>query len=283
MKKILLPTDFSENAYNAIDYAINLFKNVECTFYLLNTYTPVLYDTEYILYSPSQISLDEIYKINSESGLTKIEKRIRADYNNPKHTIKKIASFNILTDEIKEQVADKNIDLVVMGTKGATGAAQILFGSNTVHVTKRAPCLLLAIPSQFKFKPVHNILFPTDFEIDYSILPFKFLDQLSDNYQSQLNILHVIFGTGMEQDQERGKKQLLEKIDHYAHKFYTVYNKSVPQAIYDFQNENETDLLLMINNHHSFFENLLFRPVINEIGFHVKTPFLIIPANEHKH
>ncbi|HSP84039.1 MAG TPA: universal stress protein, partial [Gillisia sp.] len=77
MKKILLPTDFSENAFNAIKYAVQLFKKEKCTFFLLNTYTPVLYDSDYILYSPSSsLSLDEVYKNNSQSGLEKVEKRI---------------------------------------------------------------------------------------------------------------------------------------------------------------------------------------------------------------
>jgi len=47
MKKIILPTDFSENAYNAIKYAVQLFKDVESTFYLLHTYTPPVFQVGY--------------------------------------------------------------------------------------------------------------------------------------------------------------------------------------------------------------------------------------------
>ena len=282
MKNILLPTDFSENAWNAIDYAINLFKDEECNFYLLNTYTPILYDTEYILYSPSHISLDEIYKINSQKGLAKIEKRLLREYANPKHTIEKISAFNLLTDELREQVKEKNIDLIVMGTKGATGADQILFGSNTVHAIKRVNCSLLAIPSNYKFKPVKNILFPTDYDIDYTDKQFKFIKLIAKNYNSVIHILHIFFGTYLKAEQEHSKKELIHQFKHFNHKFHNVDKKSVPQAIYNFQAENDVDFLAMINNRHSFFENLLFRPVINEIGFHVKTPFLVIPSGKYK-
>src|SRR5690606_13598833 len=147
MKKILLPTDFSENAFNAIKYAVQLFKKEKCTFFLLNTYTPVLYDSDYILYSPaSSLSLDEVYKNNSQSGLEKVEKRILAEFPNDLHSFKLISSFSLLNEEIKEQVKTRNIDLVVMGTQGATGAVQILFGTHTVHAIKRAICPVLAIP-----------------------------------------------------------------------------------------------------------------------------------------
>ena len=60
MKRIILPTDFSQNAYNAICYAIRLFKEVECTFYLVHTYTPAIYQAEYVLHSPGQIGLGDI-------------------------------------------------------------------------------------------------------------------------------------------------------------------------------------------------------------------------------
>ena len=48
MKKILLPTDFSDNAWNAIVYALKLYKNQKCKFVLLNTYTPMIYNIDYM-------------------------------------------------------------------------------------------------------------------------------------------------------------------------------------------------------------------------------------------
>src|SRR5690606_28009368 len=103
---------------------------------------------------------------NSQKGLEKIEKKIQKEYSNPKHKFEKISAFSLLNEEIKQQVKEKNIDLVVMGTQGATGAEQILFGTHTVHAIKRVKCPLLAIPSGFPFKSPVNILFPTDFEVN---------------------------------------------------------------------------------------------------------------------
>ncbi len=279
MKKILLPTDFSENSYNAIQYAVQLFKDEKCTFYLLNTYTPILYDNEYLVYNASQPTLTEIYKSNSQKGLTRVLRKIKKNFPNDKHVFKKISSFNMLNDEIKEQVKEKEIDLVVMGTQGATGAEEILFGTHTVHAIKKTRCPLLAIPSHFEFKPPKEILFPTDYEADLPDL-LDILQEIVSRYSSNLHILHVYFGPELSKEQEERKKNLASMFKDGGHHFYSVAEKSVPHAIYDFQEDNPVDLLAMVNNKHSFFENLLFRPVINEIGFHVKVPFLVIPSGK---
>ncbi|MFD2518908.1 universal stress protein [Salinimicrobium flavum] len=281
MKNILLPTDFSENAYNAAKYAVQLFTGEECTFYLLNTYTPILYDNEYLVYSATQPTLTEIYKNNSIKGLNRVLRKLKKNFPNERHQFKKISSFNMLSDEIKEQVAEKKIDLVVMGTKGATGAEEILFGTHTIHAIKKTKCPLLAIPSHYEFRPPKEILLPTDYEADLPEL-LEVLQELAVTYQSNVHILHVYFGPALTEEQEKRKKALGKIFKNNGHHFYSIADKSVPQAIYDFQEENEIDMLVMINNKHSFFENLLFRPVVNEIGFHVKVPFLVIPSGKKR-
>lgn len=277
MKKILLPTDFSENAYNAIKYALQLFEKEECLFYLLNTYTPVLYDNEYLVYNAAQPTLTEIYSKNSMQGLERVLRRIKSNFRNERHTFEKISSFNLLNDEIKELVAEKEIDLVVMGTQGATGAQEILFGTHTVHAIKKTRCPLLAIPSHYEYKPPKDILFPTDYEAEIPEV-IKVLKELTDLHASTVHILHVYFGLELSPEQINRKKSLGRTFKNNGHHFYSISEKSVTRAIYDFQEENEVDMLAMVNNKKSFFENLLFMPVVNEIGFNVKVPFLVMPS-----
>ena len=281
MKRILLPTDFSENAYNAIRYAVQLFENEECEFYLLNTYTPVLYDNEYLTYSSTQPTLTEIYSNKSMQGLERILRRIKRNFKNERHSFHKISSFNLLSDEIKELVIDKNIDLVVMGTKGATGAQEILFGTHTVHAIKKTRCPLLAIPAHFEYKPPRQILFPTDYEADIPKV-LKILKEIAGMHSSILHIVHVYFGMDLSSEQTRRKKSLSKVFKNNGHHFYSITEKSVTRAIYDFQEENDVDMLAMVNNKRSFFENLLFTPIVNEIGFNVKVPFLVMPSFKKK-
>tara|TARA_R110000868_G_scaffold342697_1_gene603592 strand:- start:1164 stop:2033 length:870 start_codon:yes stop_codon:yes gene_type:complete len=288
MKKILLPTDFSENSWNAIKYALQLFKKETCTFYVLNTYTPVIYQSEYILGStsvfsePSQFDMPDPVSETSLKLLKEMENRIKKEFNNPKHTMITMSVFNTLIPEIKGLVEDYNIDYVVMGTKGATGAKEVLFGSNTVHVFKNVKCPVLAIPANFKFETPHEILFPTDYEINYSKEHLKPLIEITSLYISRLHVLNVSFGYELSAEQEKNKKKLKSYFKNKAYLFHSVASESIQEAISDFQLKTRINLLVMINNKHSFFENLFFKSVINQIGFHLNIPFLLIPAKTNK-
>ncbi len=280
MKKIILPTDFSENAYNAISYALQLFKEEECTFYLLNTYTPVLYDSEYMYHNPT-VSLDEIYSSNSKKGLKRLEKRIKKENNNPKHRFEKLSVFNFLIDEINNQIEEKNIDLVVMGTKGATGAQEILFGTQTIHTIKKSKCPVLAIPSDYEFKSLKNILLPSDLSIGFRENQLEILKNISTKNQAKIHILHVMQDADLNDIQKEGKAVLTSFFKNNSVQFHFIGDQDIQEAINGFQKDHQVEMLSMINNKHSFFENLFFKPIIHKIGFHIKVPFLVVPSGKY--
>ena len=278
MKHILLPTDFSDNSYNAIIYALQLFKEEKCTFYILNTYTPVIYHVEYALIDPEQFGLADAVRETAEKGIQEISDRIEKEYNNPKHIFVQIASFNTMLRAIDEFQEDKNIDFIVMGTKGATGAKGVLFGSNTVHVFNSAKCPVLAIPENFSFEKPHEVLFPSDYNIDFKEFQIKPIADISMQYHSRINIFHVSYGEALTETQERNKKHLETYFKAAAYLFHEVKNKNISHAIADFQLKARINLLVMVNNKHSFFENIFFKNKINQIGFRLNIPFLIIPS-----
>ena len=278
MKKILLPTDFSANSWNAIKYALNLFKDEECNFHLLNTYTPLIYNIEYMEVSTAQFGLVDAMKETSKNGLEKLQKRIEEEFRNSKHTFTKISSFNTLTNEIKELHEGHAMDFIVMGTKGATGAKEILLGSNTIHVIKNAKCPVLAIPSDFLFEIPHEILFPSDYNIDFQIKHVQSILDIAKIYHSKINILNVSFGYDLASNQVLNKQKLEKYFKKARCVFHSVNHNSVEEAITKFQLNAPVNLLVMINNKHSFFENLFFKSTINHIGFHLNIPFLVIPS-----
>lgn len=278
MKKILLPTDFSDNSWNAIKYGLQLYKNETCTFYLLNTYSPVIYHVEYVLIDPAQFGLYDAARETSLEQLETLKKRIIRTCKNPKHTFEIVSRFNTLIPEIKETVTEKQIDLIIMGTKGATAAKEVLFGTNTVHTIKNVKCPVLAIPENFEFEIPLEILFPTDYEIEYKpehVSPFL---NIAQAHHSRVHVLNASYGYDLSEAQERNRLTLDAYFKKIAHLFHSVSNQKVTEAIQNFQLKTRINLLVMINNKHSFFEKLFFKPVINEIGFHLNIPFLVIPS-----
>lgn len=278
MKKIILPTDFSDNSWNAIKYALHYFKEDACHFYLLNTYTPIIYQVEYMEVGTAQFGLIDAMKETSKVGLKNIKSKIDKEFNNSKHSFTEISSFNTLTVEISEQTSNHGIDYIVMGTKGATGAIEILFGSNTMHVIKNAKCPVLAIPSDFSFEKPLEVLFPSDFEIKFQKAHIKPILHVANTYNSRVNVMNASFGYELSEYQESNKKKLEGYLKKTAYVFHSVSNRTVEDAIAKFQLKHRINLLIMINNKHSFFENLFFRSTINHIGFHLNIPFLVIPS-----
>ncbi|WP_369384966.1 hypothetical protein [Jejuia pallidilutea] len=86
------------------------------------------------------------------------------------------------------------------------------------------------------------------------------------------------YGNDLSVLQQKNKDILESKLAKVANVFHDVSNLNVEEAILDFQMKNKINMLIMINNKHSFFENLFFKKLIHHIGFHIKTPFLVIPS-----
>jgi nucleotide-binding universal stress UspA family protein len=228
--------------------------------------------------STAQFDLIDVMKDLSNEGLNKLVQKINTQYSNPQHTFSKIASFNTLTNEINELYEGNLMELIIMGTKGATGAKEILFGSNTVHIIKNAKCPVLAIPSDFSFETPYEILFPSDYEVKFHDKHLQPIKDITSLYNTRINILHVSHGSELTELQKENKQKLDTYFKKQAHLFHDVKNKNVPQAISEFQLKSRVNLLVMLNNKHSFFENLFFKSTINQIGFHLNIPLLVIPS-----
>jgi len=279
MKKIIIPTDFSENAQNALNFALELYKNQTCTFFLLHTYTPVIYSYDYQMNVSGYFGeLTDTLKENSIQQLERTKRKVKEKFNNPKHNFKVIAAFNLLVDKIKELIEKESIDLVVMGTKGATGAKEILFGSNTIHVIQKIKCPVLAIPDGYFFEEPKNILFPTDYKINYSDKHLETIHNIATLYSSKIHVFHVSNSMPLTVQESTNKSTLHSLLKSKDYTFETTNNQSVDTAIHNYKKETSIQLLMMINNKHSFFENLFFKPIIHKIGFHLDVPFLVIPS-----
>ncbi|KAA1242727.1 universal stress protein [Aquimarina sp. RZ0] len=280
MRNVLLPTDFSDNAWNAICYALQFFNNEECTFFLLHTYTPVSYSVVHLLENPMPYGLEDIAAMNSMSRLENIEKKIQEEHHNTKHHFKKISAFNVFINEIIDTINRFDIDLIIMGTKGATGAKEIFIGTQTMYTLKKVKCPVIAVPSDFEYKKPKEVLFPTDYYLNPSNKYIPLVKDICNKQNSRFHILTAYYGVDLDQNQEETKAFLALFFKDNSHVFHTADGMDVEEAIEDFQQQYKIDLLVMIHNEHSFFENLLFKPVINQIAYHTNIPFLVIPSEK---
>lgn len=280
MLRILLPTDFSENSYQAIVYALKTFKDIDSQFYLLHTYMPPVYHAEYLVGSSGLIGLGDVIREGAVDNLNKLKARIEKEHPNDKHSFSRVARLNTLNGEIRKMVADEKLDLIVMGTKGATGAKEILFGTNTVDVMKSTECPIIAVPPNFDYEVPKEILFPTDYEISFRKAPLQILLSLARQHVSSIEVLHVSNNGDLNEKQRRNQEKLDTELKGIAHLFHEVQNQEIITAINNFQLKHKMNLLVMVQNKHTFVERLFIEPIIKKIGFHVTIPFMVLPHFE---
>ena len=277
MMHILFPTDFSDNSKHAIKYALKLFKGKACKFYFLHTYTPAIFSYEYQI-SAGLVGQDltTIAFDNAKERLYEFALSIMSeeDYQQEFETI---VDLSILSEAVKRFTKKLHIDLVIMGTKGATSSSDVILGTNAIHVINTRSCPVIVVPHEYNFNSLDTLFFPTDLNIEYTWSHMEVILELAKHHNSNIETLHIAFG-GLKGKQKAHKEVLENIFQEYNYKFNIVEDKDIADAVYEYQNSHKTDLLVMINNKHLFFENIFFRPTISKIAMHLKTPFLVIPV-----
>jgi nucleotide-binding universal stress UspA family protein len=276
MQKVLIPTDFSENAMNAIRYATELFKHGPTEIYLLHAFADSVYEAKTRLAHEIFEELQEKALQRSKEALEETRKQILDFSPNPKHSIHTIAEFGLLVDSVNDWVEKENIDVVVMGTKGETADRKLTFGSNTLQVIKYVKCPVLAIPITYGDVHPKNILFSTDYLLPYKRRELKLLATTAKCFAARINFLYVSEFSSLSLRQQDNKNFLEASFAENLIDFYQEPKKNVTKAINTFIDKNTIDMLVMINTRHSYLEKMLYQSTIEKIGLHIDIPFLVL-------
>lgn len=189
MKKLLIPTDFSHNAAKAIKFAMRLAHhnpNVHLVFFHAT-------DTEVPARIPSRM-FAEIVENDIATGLEKLKKEVHTHLHELSIKANEINSEVLAVhgnfkENIQYEVQKLGVELIIMGTCGASGLKKFFFGSNTVDVMERVNCPVLAIPDNYKFHEVKNVAYAADFlTIEEG---FEKVVGLAQLFNAPLNIFHI--------------------------------------------------------------------------------------------
>lgn len=274
MRNILIPTDFSDNAMNAVKFALELFKYDKSNIYFLHTYQDEVY-TEFELQNSNNIeAIVKERQLISEEKLEELLKAVNEIWGNPRHNYHKISSYNALVDEIDLLADGKDIDIIVMGTKGQTDDRSATFGSNTLQVLKYVSCPVLSIPSDYTYTQPKHIAFPTNYLIPYKRRELKLLCEMASPYRAIIDIIYISKSNKLSRRQEDNKRFLSEELCKNQLNFKTIASKSIVNAIFKYIKEHHVDMLVMVNTRHSFLEHMLFKSTIDEMSLHLDIPFL---------
>lgn len=274
MKNIVVATDFSSNAYNALFYASKLFADIPVKFHLLHAYEDkkVSDDTNQGLTSRS----------TAQDGLRETYHRIQRDGSSPNHEFLSLAVEGELVTSLEETIAEKNIDLIVMGNSGCSEIRAIVLGSNVLRVIGSIKtCPILTIPKEIDFNAPKTIAFVTDYKSRIHTGLLKPLGSIARQFDSKIRIMHINEEELFTDEQHLNRGLLLDYFSEFDHSLnWMPLFKSKTTAIHEFLEEMKIDLLAMVNYEHSFLERIGREPVIKRVAFDLDIPFLVIPYQD---
>jgi len=276
-KKILVPTDFSENAWNALQYAGELYKNETVDFYLLNAFTTNNFALDNMMVPELGEKWYEDAKTQSEDELKDLLKRIEKLEVPSNHTYFTKAVFNLPLEAVKEVVEDKDIDLVITSTKGKTNDVNTVLGSNSVDFMEKVRnCPVFMIPGEVKFEKINEIVFPTSFKTHYKRKELFHLNEIAKITNAPIRILHVGQEEKLSKEQKE-KKQLLEEcFEGLIYTYHFSENADVLTGLNIFTENKNSGMIAFINKKHTFFGSIFSKPMVKDLGFNAKVPVLAL-------
>ncbi|TBN02998.1 universal stress protein [Hyunsoonleella flava] len=280
MKAVLLPTDFSKNSLNAINYAVKLLKDKPCEFYFLNVQKASSFLSDDMMTVSSSAT---VYKTLVEAAKTSIENiisELKLKYPNKHHKFFSIVDYDNFIDAIHQSVEKHDIDLIVMGTKGATGFQKVLFGSNTVRVINRCTTPILAIPSGCEYHELNKIAFTANHIELYTEAALTTLGNILENYNAQLTILHLAGPNTIAHKKMDNMTFFDTNFPEAQHDYIDVVDRDIVSTISNYMKNQDFNMLAMVKKPHSFLERLLHTYTEEKIGYAFDMPFLVLTNPE---
>ena len=269
--KVLVPLDFSDCSANALRGAINLARKSGAELVLLHAYhVPV----PHVEAGASAIvqPLIEGYEESVESDFKQLEEKV-TELSEVTYQHRIVHGF--ATDAIRNVAESEDVDLIIMGTKGASGLIGKFIGSITSQVIKEANKPVLAIPGNADLKEIGRIALATDNKPVNSRNTFGAVVELSQLYDAEIHILNI-------QEDESHRLESGDQVIHQLlpegvkHSYHCCSNPSIEEGILQYIQEEDIQLVAILPRHHSMFERIFTTSLTEKLAFHTSVPLMAI-------
>lgn len=282
MKQILVPTDFSKCADNAINFAVQSAKILPAKVTLLHSFE--VNDNIYTDY----MGVNREYNLTMLNGVKEKLGHLKKNIEETDGVVvDTFISTSSLQDAIAKSVKEKKADMIIMGTLGASGIKEKLWGSRTAAVIGKSDIPVMVIPIEYKWKKPQKVLMATNkFEKEPAILDYLF--EFAGLYMAQVQV--AIF-TDVDNDKAAVFLEHKNKIVQYEKFLKEMYNEGTLASVHlygkDFQttlqnfiSENNFDMLVMVTYQRSFWERIFNPGMTKRMSYHTHIPLLAIRANK---
>lgn len=284
MKQLLVPTDFSKAAENAIDFAVHSAKVLPAEITLLHSFETG--DSTYSDYVGVNKEFNRSMISDANEKLDVLKKGIEKAHG---IVVKTMVSTDSLLDTITKFGKDHKVDMVVMGTLGASGLKEKLWGSRTSTVIGKTTVPVMVIPNEYTWKKPEKMLLATNqFEDKPKVLDYVF--EMAGLYMASMQV--VVFT-----DEDDDKAQVFldnqKKIGEYKAFLKSTYKEDTLSSVHlsgekfdetlqSFIEENDVDVLVMVTYQGNFWSRLFNPSKTKRMSYHTTIPLLAIPVSKEE-
>ena len=258
MNTVLVPIDFSETSLNAARYAVKLLTN----------HTEV----EIILYHTFEKPEEEENRIE---GLEKLKEELQQN---------RTVNISILTEqgdfltELEKLARHQEADLIVMGITGKSTLAQVFIGSNALKMAENKFCPVMIIPSNAEYSEIKNVLLASDFKNVVSTTPSVPIKKVLSTFKAKLHIVNVNSEHYIQLSEEHAAEQekLRTMFSEFDPEFYFLRLYDVDDAINQFAQDKNIDLIITVNKEHSRVHKLFFTGHTKKLAYQSTVPVMVV-------
>lgn len=275
MKSILFPTDFSPLADNALIFAGAMAHAMGASIELLHTYRVPL---DYPIPASMLDEMDKDEHLMVEKILQNTISKYYEQHPEHKDSVKMTATAiqGFTADVIVENAEAHNHDIIIMGTKGASGLTEILLGSMASSIIDSAKCPVMAIPEKAVFEGIHHLVYASDFSAkDYDSI--HQLAAFAKFFDAQTHCIHVsndedyfIDDVSFDLMEDQYKQYFpSDKVD-----FKVLLGKGLEDGLAESITGHKADVIAMTTRKRSFLDKLFSRSHTKKMAFHSNVPLL---------
>lgn len=266
-KKIVVPTDFSNLSRSAALYAIDMAAKV-------NGEVMVVYVIE-IEQGTSQLmnwkKLQDQMELDAAQNSARFMKALDGYAGGVSVTYATLMGTN-MTDQVLNFAQKNKADLIVTGTRGASGLKAFVLGSNTATLINKSSIPVIAVPGDLKFNGFDRIVLASDMKTLDS--EAKAVAKFAKGFDTQIDILHVSSVKPEGRKHDELEAILRRMTGHKKMNLFVVANENVTSALNDYVQEHGTDLIVMFTHELKLFEKLFGKGHTRSMAFQTQVPLL---------
>jgi nucleotide-binding universal stress UspA family protein len=266
MKTFLVPIDFSETSKNAAKYAARLAGQIENSNVILYNVSEPVTLMSLSEHSRSALSAKELDKLKS-----KIHSRGII-------SITCVAEEGSLIPNLVNYLANNEVDMIIMGTTGATNLKKVFMGSNTINVVKMVNTPVMIIPPTVKYHTIKNVLFTSDFKDVETSTPFHHLKKILNLFGAKLHIVNVDSEHYIELTDAYKKERMImdENLGSYNPEFAFIRAFDFLEGVSTYIETKQIDAIVTVPKKHNFLAGLFQVSHTKKLGYNSKVPIFAI-------